>query len=383
MNKNFFGEFDRSTLLKLEIFRRYAREWLPVFLTKWRKRKSIGNVLIYDFFAGPGTDRKGNPGSPLIVIDEVKKFLEEREQVADEKLPVTFFFYDKDKEKIENLQNEINKIYLPEHYQVYCSAKPFHEAFYENMQYLEDDYAAKLLIMDQFGVKEISDNIFLSLIDLPYADFLFFIASSSINRFCNQQEFKKIFHEGREEVNSYGYNLIHRFVYDHYKKLIPYSKAYYLAPFSIKKEKNILGIIFGSSNILGLEKFLEVAWKLDSTNGEANYNIGNDPFFGGQLDLFEPERNVIKKQGEFKNDLIAFLKKEYQDNTTLYRFTLEKGFLPKHTNDILRELQRKGLIEVNNVMDGSKARKGSFYINLDNFNTNDVKVQFKYTKRDD
>jgi len=39
--------FDDATLLKLELFRGYIREWLPVFLSK----KTFPEVHIYDFFA--------------------------------------------------------------------------------------------------------------------------------------------------------------------------------------------------------------------------------------------------------------------------------------------------------------------------------------------
>lgn len=61
--------FDIATLLKLKIFRRYIREWLPVFLSK----KSSPEVHIYDFFAGPGTDVVGRLGSPLAIIDELEQ----------------------------------------------------------------------------------------------------------------------------------------------------------------------------------------------------------------------------------------------------------------------------------------------------------------------
>ncbi|KKK85629.1 hypothetical protein LCGC14_2771360, partial [marine sediment metagenome] len=54
--------FDDETILKLEIFRGYTREWLPVFLSK----RTFSSVNIFDYFAGPGKDSHGQEGSPLL-----------------------------------------------------------------------------------------------------------------------------------------------------------------------------------------------------------------------------------------------------------------------------------------------------------------------------
>jgi hypothetical protein len=44
--------FDEATLTKLHLFEMYAREWLPVFLS----RRIRADVHLFDFFAGPGPD---------------------------------------------------------------------------------------------------------------------------------------------------------------------------------------------------------------------------------------------------------------------------------------------------------------------------------------
>ena len=60
--------FDEKTQLKLDIFRECFREWFPVFL----HNPFINRIYIMDMFAGSGTDSEGNPGSPLVLLDEVK-----------------------------------------------------------------------------------------------------------------------------------------------------------------------------------------------------------------------------------------------------------------------------------------------------------------------
>lgn len=64
--------FDKATLDKLRLYRDYLREWLPMFMNN----RSVDTIQVFDFFAGPGIDRNGNPGSPVIACDEIRRVLE-------------------------------------------------------------------------------------------------------------------------------------------------------------------------------------------------------------------------------------------------------------------------------------------------------------------
>ena len=68
--KNHHSEpFDASTLVKLDLYRRYVRAWIPVFLNSGIAPQRI---QIFDFFAGPGRDLNGVSGSPVIALEEIK-----------------------------------------------------------------------------------------------------------------------------------------------------------------------------------------------------------------------------------------------------------------------------------------------------------------------
>ena len=61
--------FDEGTKTKLQIYRSFVRAWLQVFLHADAFR---GKPLqFFDFFCGPGEDSTGEPGSPLILINEL------------------------------------------------------------------------------------------------------------------------------------------------------------------------------------------------------------------------------------------------------------------------------------------------------------------------
>lgn len=58
-----YKPFDEGTLNKLDLFERYAAEWIPVFIS--RPDPPDSEIHVFDFFAGPGLDSAGQSGSPL------------------------------------------------------------------------------------------------------------------------------------------------------------------------------------------------------------------------------------------------------------------------------------------------------------------------------
>ena len=104
MAKDFHNKpFDDETILKLQIFQGYIREWLPVFLSG----KSFSAIYIFDFFAGPGKDLNDQDGSPLIILDEVEKYLSNPRLPHSDKVSIHLFFNDDNYDKILSLHKEI------------------------------------------------------------------------------------------------------------------------------------------------------------------------------------------------------------------------------------------------------------------------------------
>jgi len=237
----------------------------------------------------------------------------------------------------------------------------FNELFNE-MSY--KPHLPRFMFLDQNGIKFINKDVFSKLISLTRTDFLFFISSAYASRFAELPEFKEYLTLSREDFEVAKPYHCHRVILNYYKSIIPADKEYYLAPFSIKKPHsgNIYGLIFGSNSPLGLEKFLNTAWKLDKDTGEANFNIDDDKILETQqLSIFS-EDNVIKKVGVFKQSLIDFIKKMPRTNNDIYLFTLESGFTTKHSNEILDEMQTNNEIKVTFTTGTEKVRKNSFYL---------------------
>jgi three-Cys-motif partner protein len=343
MAKDFHDEpFDASTIKKLEIFRRYIREWLPVFLAT---NKGYDNVALYDFFAGPGKDAKGVMGSPLIIIEEVKGYLEDNTKSHAQGIKVSLYFNDDDKDKYIELHKTLKAKESSALFGVEVENKDFSDAFEAKFPVISAPHTANLIILDQSGVKHVTEDVFRRLIDCRTTDILFFTSSAIINRFAGEQTITRYFPGiSREKIKELETGQIHRFVCDYYRGLIPAGKEYYLAPFSIKKDANVYGVIFGTNSLRGLEKFLNVCWKLDPKTGEANYNIDGDRAWEG--DTFFPEDNIIQKKDDFRSSLIAEIRKGGKTNNDIYKYCLENGFLPKHANEILTILRKGGKLIV-------------------------------------
>jgi hypothetical protein len=134
---------------------------------------------------------------------------------------------------------------------------------------------------------------------------------------------------------------------DYYRNLVPKNAQYFLAPFSIKSGANIHGVIFGSGNHKGLQKFLETAWSIDKLRGEADYDIDREGLVVGQGMLWgemsKPKKTQLFEQ-QFETELLAG---RLRDTGAIYEFVHQQGFLMKHATPVLRRLKKERRIDGN------------------------------------
>ena len=330
--------FDEGTLAKLEIFELYASEWLPVFLATPRPRRE--EIHIFDFFSGPGLDLRGAIGSPLRILRTLRRCIALRHSGWPE-VRITVHFFDIDPDKIATLRSNIASRDM-ELQGVDIDLRPlaFNQALEENQGILREQSFAKLLLIDQCGVDQVTEEIFGNLVAYPTTDFLFFISSSTLHRFRDHPAIKlKI-------VRPTDYYHVHRMALEYYRELLSDRSRYYLAPFSIKKGANIYGLIFGSAHPLGMDKFLQVAWKADRLNGEADYDINRDNLQIDQMML--PSREFLPhKIGAFEQELDKNLRNgSYRNEAEIIRLCFEHGVKRQHAAPVLQKLKTEGIIEL-------------------------------------
>jgi three-Cys-motif partner protein len=350
-SKNLFSKpFDDGTLFKLKIFSDYFKEWLPVFISPtkpiWKR------IQIFDFFAGMGKDENEIAGSPLIILNELNRW---KTLIQENKIDVQLIFNEFEHQSFEALEFNTKEVEDLNVYSLNRYNKDFKvifDEFYPSMK-----STANFLFLDQNGIKQITEEVFKDIIELKQTDFIFFISSSFIKRFADSESFQKYLKITKQDLQGKSYYHIHRIVLEYYRTLIPNSKKYYIAPFSIKKPAGIYGLIFGSNHIYGLEKFLSVCWKHDKLTGEANFDIDNEKIDVKSPSLFE-EFNIPKKIQVFEEQLKnKILIGSLKTNLDVYTFSLEEGFLPKHTNKVLNELRNEKKIDFAFTTISAKAHK--------------------------
>jgi three-Cys-motif partner protein len=331
--------FDEATLTKLEIFQLYTREWLPVFLS--REVDYVREVHLFDFFAGPGTDAAGVLGSPLRTLSVLREYSRQPNLHAWGKIPVVAHFSDATLWKAKKLKGlvESGAWHIPG-VSARITRAEFAEAFTAAESILQARDKAKLLLLDQFGVSQITPEVFRKLVSFPRTDFLFFISSTTLQRF---REHPNIQHKIRPAAD---FNQVHHAALDYYRELLPTGRRYYLAPFSIKKVSNIYGIIFGSAHPRGMDKFLTVAWSKDGLNGNANFDINRDA-----LDPSEPMLDlgsVIRplKINVFEEELeTALRQKRLRHEVEVMELCYRHGVMRRHAGPVLKRLREEGVIE--------------------------------------
>ncbi|HTQ50419.1 MAG TPA: three-Cys-motif partner protein TcmP [Candidatus Acidoferrales bacterium] len=330
--------YDAGTLAKLRIFELYAQEWIPVFLS--RPNPSFCEVHLFDFFCGPGTDSEGTYGSPLRILDQLRRY--NRQGLAGwNKARIVAHLFDEDQRKIKLLRSVLkSKNWNIPGVEPDCRPLTFQNALAEYSSVLSNSRAAKLFIIDQYGVDAVSDDVFSGLISYPTTDFIFFLSSSTLHRFRDHPAIKQ-----KIETVEDSYD-VHRVAVDYYRKRIPANNQLYLGSFSIRKRSNIYGLIFGSHHPRGIHKFLQVAWATDGIAGEANFDIDRENIRPEEgilaLDMMRPS-----KIRNFELELERALKSgSMKSESDVVRFCIEAGMICKYSMPVLKKLKDAGIIDI-------------------------------------
>lgn len=343
--------FDETTITKLEIFQDYAKAWIPTFVMQ----PGVNEIHVFDFFAGPGFDKNGISGSPLRLLEEINAQLGNFFK-TNTKITLHLNEYEPSKKKQEKFD------LLKQNCEEYLSFNPKLKHFTTINFYNEDAQTLffklsplikkypSLVYLDQNGVKFIAKEFIYELEKLSTVDFIYFVSSSYFWRFGGTEEFQKVIQFDFEKLKRENHFDIHRAVINKLKEILPEKTKLKLFPFSLRKGPNIYGIIFGAKHYRAVDKFLDIAWKRNKTNGEADFDIDDDCSVK-QMDLFfDPKMTKVEK---FKNDLKnLILNGTLLTNADVLIHTYEFGHIPLHSKEVIKELKKQGKLLYEGKTDG-------------------------------
>ena len=165
------------TLAKHQILRKYWQAWLPI-MSSWN-----GHVLYIDGFAGPGLYTDGDPGSPIIALDEAIKH---PARILSE---VVFLFIEADPDRAEFLTSLLAEKEIPSNfrYQVYNSK--FDEVITDVLDHLEEQrkrMAPAFVLVDPFGYSHTPMEVISRLFQNPRCEVMITFMYQFINRFVSE-----------------------------------------------------------------------------------------------------------------------------------------------------------------------------------------------------
>lgn len=309
-------------------------------------------------FAGSGRDSVMNPGSPIILFQEAmgnnKQYC--KTLLKENTVGVTFGFNEIVDQKRKVLESNLSDELISCKKQCKEGLCPFDKSFYFKSEdfsslinnrllnnILANKKFAKFILLDQYGFKQINDEVFLRLVNAPTTDFIFFIASSFVKRFQVLPAVTSYFKKNKITFDERKPKECHKVITDYFKDLIPKDKKYYLHSFTIQKGSNYYGLIFGTGHPLGMEKFVKVCWKEDKRAGESNCNLYND-FEPGTL--FYDIQHTNKKTLVFNDIRNKILNCEIKDNLTGLDYALRCGCEPKLYVEVMDALIKEKKVHI-------------------------------------
>lgn len=331
--------FGPSTLVKLALFEGYFAKWLPVFLHLVPQPSQI-NVV--DFFSGPGEDVEHTPGSPLLLLKQLRIF---KASLGPWYGKINVIFNDADQEKTERLETLLAEKFkdVLQYARVTVHSQEFTDLYTELLPGLSEPTAANLLFVDQTGVRELGEDTFRSIVALPMTDLLFFVSSSTVERFHHVEEVHRLLPIPEDIIHATPHYRVHKMVRSYYESLLRPDQKYYLGDFSLRREQNIYGLIFGSNSLRGLEKFVATCWGIDSKTGEANYSIDGEDLDNPTPSLFGFKPLKIEAFERALRKLL--LDHRLTNNWEILEYSLRNGMLGKHAKAVLRALVNEGILE--------------------------------------
>lgn|SRR6185312_10849932 len=358
--------------IKVELLKNYLEAYLYIIT----KSGFFQDIYIYDLFCGEGIYENDGKGSPIVILEAIKKVYDANKQSGIIPGKFNCLFNDINEKKIEKLSKEISqrKLHYPEIGQLDFSNIDYQELLPIIAAKINSFTKQKAFIfIDPYGYKDISISDIKSLLRTNKSEVLLFLPTQFMFRFeskgtpvCLIDFIKELMPENKWPLSSTGIVFIENLTEAFRQSL---GDDYFVDSFIITREINqFFCLFFFTSHIYGFDRMLHEKWKIDEEQGRGwKYESENSLF-----SHVEKKPDTIK----FERNLHELLKNHEVTNGELYQFTLRNGHLPTHANEILTKLQKEGKLSSFNK-DGSQARQNAFYLSYQNYNKYRDKIKLK------
>lgn len=277
------------------ILRHYLDGWLPI-LGRWN-----GRLLIIDGFAGPGEYVDGETGSPLIVLDCVRRH---KNSGRLSRVEVACLFIESDSRRASHLEALLEK-----QRPVAASWDVLSGTFEENVTQILDEIeeqneklAPAFVIIDPFGVKGSRMEIIERVLSNEKSECMISFMYEHIRRFHGESSYEphldELFGTGqwRKCLGMDESDEKKMFLHDLFGSQLKRHGAKYVVPFELwRGGRLIYTIYFASGSLKGCDLMKSAVWRVDPTGNFAfrGYVAGQSVLFGADT---EPLARQLKDE---------------------------------------------------------------------------------------
>ena len=335
-------------------------KYLAVYLNIMHHVQYVNQVFVFDLFCGEGIYKNDTKGSPIIALDTIRNHFFANQKSCPN---MTLWFNDNGMSEIEKniyksdrVQQINTKSFIPPNVKIEYFKEDYEKIYPTAVELVKRTRGAKgLFFIDPFGYKDIKPDDFRKMLERGNTEVFLWLPIAQMYRFVDsamQSSFP-----GSEPLRLFLTELFGKVVpnFQSSREFIEHLRSRFRAylrdlevfvdTFILERDaSNLYCLFFFTRNVRGYEKMLEAKWSIDPSRGKGHS-------LEKTLSLFDE----IEMSG-YPQKLQAFISSaDYRTNRELFHFRLDNGFLPKHTNKVLRDWKREGVIECISL-DGQIAR---------------------------
>jgi hypothetical protein len=253
--------------------------------------------------------------------------------------------------KIDRVQVAIEKIFIPENVDVYLYAHDYTTILAATLEIVSKLTSKEraVVFIDPWGYKEIKVQDIVRLMENGRTEVLLFLPTSFMYRFAakalSEDEFpggaalrvflKDLFGKDQPDLSAplpFIESLLQKF------RLLPSIR--YVDKFTIERGSgNYFCVFFFTNHRQGLKKMVTAKWRIDEKEGRGFVlpNAQPDLFSGPQHSGYpEALRSELGRNNGMTNEQLEL-------------FGLERGYLAKHSAEILKQCKAEGILEIESL----------------------------------
>jgi len=341
--------------------------YLATYLNILSRVPSIQRIFLFDLMCGEGIYENGGKGSPVIATEVIKNHYFSNNQSCPN---ITLWFNDKemsqiekDISKVDRVKRVVERVHLPPNVTPKYFMEDYDQIHPRALRLAKGTANSKsLFFIDPYGYKDISPLHIKETLEGGNSEVLLFLPISHMYRFAAKamessfpgsaplENFLRELFGAKQPRFQSPLNFVEQ-TKAQFRALLS-AMHIFVDTFTIERDNsNVYCLFFFTSHIRGYEKMLETKWALDSESGQG-FRLQQGPQLFSAMEL-----------AGYPDKLYDFIASDsFRTNNDIHRFGLENGFLPKHSNRILRDWLETRLDFERFALDSKPLRGKSTYI---------------------